>query len=135
MTRIVENPGDSFEWALKRFQRKEQEAGILSEAQQQSHCENPQARRKRQAEIGHCRRRRTRGFRTAASWAPCKVMRDRGSFHVRGAKRASLDEEVFFETASVHVSSKEHNGPQLLFPGATLVLIFSANTAVREASL
>jgi hypothetical protein len=60
-------------------------------------------------------------------------MRERGSFHVLGAMRASLDEAICFETASAHVSSKEQNGPQLLFPGVTLVLTFSADTAVREA--
>jgi hypothetical protein len=49
------------------------------------------------------------------------------------AMRASLDEAIFFETASAHISSKEHNGPQLFFPGDTLLLTCSAHTDVREA--
>ena len=53
-------PGDSFEWALKRFQRKVQEAGILSEARRRRHYESPQARRKRKAAAQRRRRRRTR---------------------------------------------------------------------------
>jgi small subunit ribosomal protein S21 len=53
-------PGDSFEVALKRFNRKVQEAGILSEARRRRHYESPQARRKRKAEAQRRRRRRAR---------------------------------------------------------------------------
>jgi len=60
MTRIVVNPGDSFEFVLKRFNRKVQEAGILSEARRRSHYESPQSRRKRKAETQRRRRRRAR---------------------------------------------------------------------------
>jgi small subunit ribosomal protein S21 len=60
MTEILVNSGDSFEWVLKRFKRKVQEAGILSEARRRSHYESPQARRKRKAEAQRRRRRRPR---------------------------------------------------------------------------
>lgn len=60
MTEIVVHPGDSFEWVLKRFKRKVQEAGILSEARRRRHYESPQARRKRKAEANSRRRRRAR---------------------------------------------------------------------------
>jgi small subunit ribosomal protein S21 len=60
MSEIKINPGDSFEVALKRFNRKVQQAGILSEARRRRHYENPQARRKRKAEVQRRKRRRTR---------------------------------------------------------------------------
>jgi small subunit ribosomal protein S21 len=60
MTEIVLKTGDSFEWALKRFQRKVQEAGILPEARRRRHYESPQARRKRKAAAQRRRRRRAR---------------------------------------------------------------------------
>ena len=60
MAEIRVNPGDSFELALKRFNRKVQDAGILAEARRRRHFEPPQARRKRKAEAQRRRRRRTR---------------------------------------------------------------------------
>lgn len=60
MTEIVIHPDDSFEWVLKRFKRKVQEAGILAEARRRSHYESPQARRKRKAEAQRRRQRRAR---------------------------------------------------------------------------
>lgn len=48
----------SFEFVLKRFKRKVQEAGILSEARRRRHFESPQDRRKRKAEAQRRRRRR-----------------------------------------------------------------------------
>ncbi len=58
MSEIKVNPGDSFELALKRFNRKVQQEGILSEYRRRSHYESPQARRKRKAEAQQRRRRR-----------------------------------------------------------------------------
>lgn len=58
MTKIVVNPGDSFEFVLKRFQRKVQDAGILAEARRRRHYESPQTRRKRKAEALRRKRRR-----------------------------------------------------------------------------
>jgi small subunit ribosomal protein S21 len=60
MSHIQVNPGDSFEVALKRFNRKVQEAGILVEFRRRRHYESPQARRKRKAEAQRRRRRRAR---------------------------------------------------------------------------
>ena len=42
--------GDSFEVALKRFGRKVQQAGILSEAKRRRHYEPPSVKRKRKAD-------------------------------------------------------------------------------------
>ncbi|MBE3559943.1 MAG: 30S ribosomal protein S21 [Ktedonobacteraceae bacterium] len=58
MSEIIIHPGDSFELALKRFNRKVQNAGILAEARRRKHYESPQARRKRKAEAQQRRRRR-----------------------------------------------------------------------------
>jgi len=60
MSHIHVNPGDSFEVALKRFNRKVQDAGILAEFRRRRHYESPQARRKRKAEAQRRRRRRAR---------------------------------------------------------------------------
>lgn len=60
MSEIKVNPGDSFEVALKRFNRKVQQDGILSEARRRFRYESPQARRKRKAEAARRKRRRTR---------------------------------------------------------------------------
>lgn len=59
MSQITLSPGDSFEVALKRFNRKVQQDGVLSEARRRKHYESPQARRKRKAEAQRRRRRRT----------------------------------------------------------------------------
>ncbi|GCE48588.1 30S ribosomal protein S21 [Thermosporothrix hazakensis] len=60
MGHIVVHEGDSFEFALKRFNRKVQQAGILSEARRRRFYESPQARRKRKAEAQRRRQRRGR---------------------------------------------------------------------------
>ena len=60
MSEIKVNPGDSFKMALKRFNRKVQQDGILSEARRRSHYESPQARRKRKAEAQRRKSRRSR---------------------------------------------------------------------------
>ena len=60
MTEILVHPGDSFEFVLKRFKRKVQESGILSEARRRRHYESPQARRKRKAAAQRRKQRRTR---------------------------------------------------------------------------
>jgi small subunit ribosomal protein S21 len=50
VTEIVIREGDSFEVALKRFTRKVQQDGILSEAKRHQHYEPPSVTRKRKAE-------------------------------------------------------------------------------------
>lgn len=47
MTEIQIREGDSFEVALKKFTRKVQQAGILSEAKRHLHYEPPSVKRKR----------------------------------------------------------------------------------------
>ena len=60
MVQILIDPGSSFEGALKQFNRKVQNAGILAEARRRRHYESPQARRKRKAKQ---RQRRLRSAR------------------------------------------------------------------------
>lgn len=60
MSQVVVGPGDSFEFALKRFSRKVQQAGILAEARRRRFYESPQARRKRKADSLKRRQRRSR---------------------------------------------------------------------------
>jgi len=56
----LEGALSSFEQALKRFNRKVQQDGILSEARRRSHYESPQARRKRKAAAQRRKQRRSR---------------------------------------------------------------------------
>jgi len=49
MTEIVIREHESFEGALKRFTRKVQQDGILSEAKRRQHYESPSMKRKRKA--------------------------------------------------------------------------------------
>jgi small subunit ribosomal protein S21 len=46
---VVVNQNESFEAALKRFNRKVQQYGILSEARRRERFEKPAVRRKRKA--------------------------------------------------------------------------------------
>lgn len=62
MSQIVVSPGSSFEVALKQFNRKVQQAGILSEARRRGHYESPQARRKRKTEALRRKRQRSSRF-------------------------------------------------------------------------
>jgi small subunit ribosomal protein S21 len=63
MSEITIRPGESFEVALKRFNRKVQQDGILAEARRCSHYESPRARRKRKA-LAAQRKRRQRLHRS-----------------------------------------------------------------------
>ncbi|MEE2700607.1 uncharacterized protein METZ01_LOCUS323770 [marine metagenome] len=49
MTRVVLSEGESFESMLKRFNKKVQQEGILSEARRREHFESPSIRRKKKA--------------------------------------------------------------------------------------
>ncbi|HEX4715969.1 MAG TPA: 30S ribosomal protein S21 [Ktedonobacteraceae bacterium] len=60
MCQIIINPDGSFEAALRQFNRKVQQAGILTEARRRSHYETPQARRKRKEEARRRKMRRSR---------------------------------------------------------------------------
>jgi len=65
VSQIVIRDGDSFEVALKRFARKVQQDGILSEARRRQRYEPPSMRRKRQAEA-RARKARKRQAKVAA---------------------------------------------------------------------
>ena len=60
MCHIIVNPDAPFDVALKQFNRKVQQAGILGEARRHSHYETPQARRKRKAAAQLRKRKRGR---------------------------------------------------------------------------
>ena len=60
MSDVVAGENESFESLLKRFSKKVQQAGTLSEARRREHYENPSDKRKRKAAK---RRRSTRSFR------------------------------------------------------------------------
>ncbi|GCF09692.1 30S ribosomal protein S21 [Dictyobacter arantiisoli] len=60
MSEITIQTGESFELALKRFNRKVQNAGILAEARRRRYYESPQSRRKRKAEAARRKQRRSR---------------------------------------------------------------------------
>lgn len=65
VSQIVIREGDSFEVALKRFTRKVQQDGVLSEAKRHQHYEPPSVKRKRQA-AARQRRERKRQAKAAA---------------------------------------------------------------------
>lgn len=56
MSEVKINDGESFETALKRFNRKIQQDGILAEARRREHYEKPSVKRKRKEAA---RRRKT----------------------------------------------------------------------------
>lgn len=60
MCQIIVNQDGSFEASLRQFNRKVQQAGILSEARRRRHYETPQARRKRKEEARRRKMRRSR---------------------------------------------------------------------------
>ncbi len=56
MAEIRVNEGESIESALKRFKKKIQKAGILSEIKRRERYEKPSVRRKRKSEAARKRR-------------------------------------------------------------------------------
>jgi small subunit ribosomal protein S21 len=52
---------ESFETALKRFNRKIQQDGILAEARRREHYEKPSVKRKKKAAAAKRRRANTKG--------------------------------------------------------------------------
>ncbi len=65
VSQIVIREGDSFEVALKRFSRKVQQDGVLSEAKRRRHYEPASVKRKRQADA-RARKMRKRQAKLAA---------------------------------------------------------------------
>jgi len=47
LTKVVVEPDESFESALKRFKKQCEKVGLLSEVKKRQHHEKPSARRKR----------------------------------------------------------------------------------------
>ena len=60
MADVVAGENESFESLLKRFSKKVQQAGVLSEARRREHFEKPSDKRKRKAAK---RRRSARTYR------------------------------------------------------------------------
>ena len=58
MTEVVIGPEESFDRALKKFKKKCEKAGILSDLRKHRHYEKPSERRKR--EVNAARRKRQR---------------------------------------------------------------------------
>jgi len=50
VTGVISSENESFESLLKRFNKKVQQTGILSELRRRKHYEKPSARRKRKKE-------------------------------------------------------------------------------------
>lgn len=57
MAEVELNPGESIESALKRFKKKIQKAGILSEIKRRERYEPPALKRKRKAQSARRRKR------------------------------------------------------------------------------
>lgn len=49
MTKVIVEPGESFEVALKRFKNQSEKSGLLSELRRRQHYEKPSVKRKRKA--------------------------------------------------------------------------------------
>lgn len=49
MTEVIISEGEPFESALRRFNKKVQQEGILSEARRREHYEKPSVRKKKKA--------------------------------------------------------------------------------------
>lgn len=64
VSEVLIREGDSFEAALKRFTRKVQQDGLLSEAKRRQHYEPPSVKRKRKADA---RARKARKARAKAA--------------------------------------------------------------------
>jgi small subunit ribosomal protein S21 len=64
VSQIIIREGDSFEGALKKFSRRVQQDGLLSEARRRQHYEPPSVKRKRKADA---RERKMRKLRLKAA--------------------------------------------------------------------
>ena len=61
MSEVKVGENESFETALKRFNRKIQQDGILAEARRREHYEKPSVKRKKKAAAAKRRRANTKG--------------------------------------------------------------------------
>jgi small subunit ribosomal protein S21 len=62
MPEIMISEDESFERALKRFKKKCEKAGILSDLRKHRHYEKPSERRKRKIDAARRKNRRTRAY-------------------------------------------------------------------------
>ena len=60
MSEIIITDDENFERALRRFKKKCERAGILSDLRKHRHYEKPSERRKRKASAAHRKNRRMR---------------------------------------------------------------------------
>jgi small subunit ribosomal protein S21 len=60
MPEVIIHGDESFERALKRFKKKCERAGILSDLRKHRHYEKPSERRKRKLSVSRCKGRRER---------------------------------------------------------------------------
>ena len=74
LSEVIIHEDENFERALKRFKKKCEKAGILSDLRKHRHYEKPSERRKRKMNAAVRKNRRTRssdrGTRTACGSAP-----------------------------------------------------------------
>ena len=63
MSQVQVGQNESIESALRRFKKKIQKAGILSEKKRREHYEKPSVKRKRKQEAARKRQKKDRRFR------------------------------------------------------------------------
>ena len=68
MTEVLIKEGESFDQALKKFARKVQQDGLLSEAKRRQHYEPPSVKRKRKADARERKARKARAKAAAMGY-------------------------------------------------------------------
>jgi small subunit ribosomal protein S21 len=68
VTEVLIKEGDSFDQALKKFTRKVQQDGLLSEAKRRQHYEPPSVKRKRKADARERKARKARAKAAAMGY-------------------------------------------------------------------
>ncbi|HET8907671.1 MAG TPA: 30S ribosomal protein S21 [Ktedonobacterales bacterium] len=68
MTEVLIKEGESFDQALKKFTRKVQQDGLLSEAKRRQHYEPPSVKRKRKADARERKARKARAKAAAMGY-------------------------------------------------------------------
>lgn len=62
MTKVIVEPDESFESALKRFKKQCEKVGLLSEVKKRQHDEKPSVKRKRKALVARKKAKRRERF-------------------------------------------------------------------------
>ncbi len=68
MTEVLIKEGESFDQALKKFTRKVQQDGLLTEAKPRQHYEPPSVKRKRKADARERKARKARAKAAAMGY-------------------------------------------------------------------